>query len=81
MTAQKTFAELMSEALQSNDLQTVKDRLEKLASRCNEFNNSATDLYPDGDPAILRNGHPSDRTPKGNPIGGGLLGGVITGMQ
>ena len=75
-----TLTQIFNAALQAQSVDEMKLLLSDVVTRLNAYDASGTDLYPDGDSGILKNGHPTDRQPKGNPIGGGLIGGIIAGM-
>jgi len=80
MPVQQTLTQLFNTALQSQTVDEFKERLTPIIERLNAYNNSATDLYPDGDSGLLQYGRPKVREPKGNPIGSGLIGGIIAGL-
>lgn len=75
-----TLTQQFNAALQGQTVDEIKALLAPIVARLNAYDASGTDLYPDGDHEIMKFGRPSDRQPKGNPIGGGLLGGVISGL-
>lgn len=80
MPVTPTLTQLFNTALQSQTVDEFKEKLTPIIERLNAYDNSATDLYPDGDPVLLQYGRPKDREPKGDAIGGGLIGGIIDGM-
>lgn len=75
-----TLTQLFNTALQADSVDEMKQRLAPIVERLNAFDASGTDLYPDGDSGLLQYGRPKDRDPKGNPISGGLIGGIIAGL-
>lgn len=75
-----TFTHLMNSVLQSKSIEEMKERIAPVIERLNAYDASGTDLYPDGDSGLLQYGRPKVREPKGNPIDGGLLGGIIAGL-
>ena len=75
-----TLTQLFNAALQAQSVDEMKMLLADVVTRLNAYDASGTDLYPDGDHEILKFGRDKVREPKGNPIGGGLIGGIIAGM-
>ena len=75
-----TLTQLFNAALQAQSVDEMKLLLSDVIARLNAYDASGTDLYPDGDSGLLQYGRPKVREPKGNPIGGGLIGGIIAGM-
>ena len=75
-----TLTQLFNAALQAQSVDEMKLLLSDVVTRLNAYDASGTDLYPDGDSGLLQYGRPKVREPKGNPIGGGLIGGIIAGM-
>lgn len=75
-----TLTQLFNAALQAQSVDEMKLLLSDVVTRLNAYDASGTDLYPDGDSGLLQYGRPKDREPKGNPIGGGLIGGIIAGI-
>ena len=75
-----TLTQLFNAALQAQSVDEMKILLSDVIARLNAYDASGTDLYPDGDSGLLQYGRPKVREPKGNPIGGGLIGGIIAGM-
>ena len=75
-----TLTQLFNAALQAQSVDEMKMLLADVVTRLNAYDASGTGLYPDGDTGLLQYGRPKDREPKGNPIGGGLIGGIIAGI-